>query len=115
MPSPELKFQNLGELRVRAEKILPKQVCAPERATYILGELTWIRVLHMRPSKDRHVISPNGCLQAFGYYVSGSETESTLRDNEESFTRYRLVPRLMVDVSKVDTTVKLMGEGPTPT
>ncbi|CAL5227017.1 g9910 [Coccomyxa viridis] len=72
MPSNELAFQNVGELRPRAEKILPKQ--------------------------------------AFGYYVSGSESESTLRDNEESFKRYRLVPRLMVDVSKVDTTVKLLGK-----
>ena len=48
--------------------------------------------------------------QAYGYYASGSESESTLRDNEASFKRYRLVPRLMVDVSKVDTTVKLLGE-----
>ena len=49
-------------------------------------------------------------LQAYGYYASGSESESTLRDNEASFKRYMLVPRLMVDVSKVDTTVKLLGE-----
>lgn len=48
--------------------------------------------------------------QAYGYYASGSESESTLRDNMASFKRYRLVPRLMVDVSKVDTTVKLLGE-----
>ena len=48
-------------------------------------------------------------MQAFGYYASGSESESALRDNEASFKRYRLVPRLMVDVSKVDTTVTLLG------
>ncbi len=54
--------------------------------------------------------NPSCYSQAFGYYVSGSESESTLRDNEESFKRYRLVPRLMVDVSKVDTTVQLLGE-----
>ena len=52
------------------------------------------------------------CMQAFGYYASGSESESTLRDNEASFKRYRLVPRLMVDVSKVDTTVTLLGGTP---
>ena len=51
-------------------------------------------------------------MQAFGYYASGSESESTLRDNETSFKRYRLVPRLMVDVSKVDTTVTLLGGRP---
>jgi isopentenyl diphosphate isomerase/L-lactate dehydrogenase-like FMN-dependent dehydrogenase len=48
--------------------------------------------------------------QAFGYYASGSESPSTLRDNVDSFKRYRLVPRLMVDVSKVDTTLQLLGK-----
>ncbi|EIE24931.1 glycolate oxidase [Coccomyxa subellipsoidea C-169] len=45
----------------------------------------------------------------FGYYASGSETESTLRDNRAVFSRYRLMPRMMVDVSNVDTTCTLLG------
>ncbi|KAK9918957.1 hypothetical protein WJX75_008310 [Coccomyxa subellipsoidea] len=45
----------------------------------------------------------------FGYYASGSETESTLRDNRAVFSRYRLMPRMMVDVSNVDTTLTLLG------
>lgn len=51
-------------------------------------------------------------MQVFGYYASGSETESTLRDNRAVFSRYRLMPRMMVDVSNVDTTLTLLGEMP---
>lgn len=50
--------------------------------------------------------------QVFGYYASGSETESTLRDNRTVYSRYRLMPRMMVDVSNVDTTCTLLGEIP---
>ncbi|CAL8464246.1 g3781 [Coccomyxa elongata] len=45
----------------------------------------------------------------FGYYASGSETEATLRDNRAVFSRYRLMPSMMVDVSNVDTTCTLLG------
>ncbi|KAK9808125.1 hypothetical protein WJX73_009290 [Symbiochloris irregularis] len=46
----------------------------------------------------------------WGYYSSGSESEATLRDNRAAFLRYNIMPRLMVDVSKVDTTLTLFGE-----
>lgn len=48
-------------------------------------------------------------MQVFGYYASGSETEATLRDNRAVFSRYRLMPRMMVDVSNMDTTCTLLG------
>jgi isopentenyl diphosphate isomerase/L-lactate dehydrogenase-like FMN-dependent dehydrogenase len=57
-----------------------------------------------------HLLSELTCLeQVFGYYASGSESESTLRDNRAAFGRYRLLPRIMVDVSQVDTTCTLLG------
>lgn len=39
----------------------------------------------------------------------GSEEEDTLRDNRASWRRLRLVPRVMLDVSAVDTRVTLLG------
>lgn len=59
----------------------------------------------------RVIASHHTCvhLQVFGYYASGSETEATLRDNRAVFSRYRLMPRMMVDVSNVDTTCTLLG------
>lgn len=48
--------------------------------------------------------------QIFGYYSSGADAEHTLRDNLAAYTRYKLMPRYMVDVSNVDTSTTLLGE-----
>ena len=47
--------------------------------------------------------------QVDGYYSSGAESEATLRDNLASWTRLRLLPRCMVDVSAVDMRLQLLG------
>ncbi len=46
---------------------------------------------------------------AFGYIGGGSGDEQTLRDNEAAFSRYRLLPRALVDVSSVDLSTTLLG------
>ena len=48
--------------------------------------------------------------QAYGYYASGADDEWTLRENREALARYRLLPRMLVDVSAVDTSTHLFGE-----
>lgn len=47
--------------------------------------------------------------QAFDYYRSGALTESTLRENEAAFDRWRFRKRVMVDVSSVDASTTLLG------
>ena len=44
---------------------------------------------------------------AFGYFTGGADDEVTLRDNVAAFRRWRLRPRMLVDVSAaaIDTTV----------
>ena len=44
---------------------------------------------------------------AFGYFAGGADDELTLRDNVAAFRRWRLRPRMLVDVSaaSIDTTV----------
>lgn len=42
-----------------------------------------------------------------GYYASGAEDEATLADNLASWRRWRILPRVLVDVSRVDTRVEL--------
>jgi hypothetical protein len=49
------------------------------------------------------------CAQVFDYYAGGAESEATLRDNREAFSRYRLLPRMLVDVSRIDTRCTLFG------
>lgn len=46
---------------------------------------------------------------AYDYFASGAETETTVADNRAAFEDYRIVPRILVDVSKVDTSCELFG------
>ncbi|GBF99384.1 aldolase-type TIM barrel family [Raphidocelis subcapitata] len=46
---------------------------------------------------------------AFDYYAAGAETETAVRDNRAAFGRYRLLPRIMRDVSQVDTSCEFLG------
>jgi isopentenyl diphosphate isomerase/L-lactate dehydrogenase-like FMN-dependent dehydrogenase len=46
---------------------------------------------------------------AFGYFAGGAGDERTLRDNVEAFGRYRLRPRVLVDVTEVTTATTVLG------
>jgi isopentenyl diphosphate isomerase/L-lactate dehydrogenase-like FMN-dependent dehydrogenase len=45
----------------------------------------------------------------FGYMASGIDDEVTLRTNREDFLKFQLRPRRLVDVSKVDMSVDILG------
>jgi isopentenyl diphosphate isomerase/L-lactate dehydrogenase-like FMN-dependent dehydrogenase len=45
----------------------------------------------------------------FGYMASGIDDEVTLRANREGFLKFQLRPRRLVDVSKVDMSVQILG------
>ena len=44
-----------------------------------------------------------------GYYRSGADDETTLAENEAAFARWQLRPRVLVDVSRLDTSCRLLG------
>jgi isopentenyl diphosphate isomerase/L-lactate dehydrogenase-like FMN-dependent dehydrogenase len=46
----------------------------------------------------------------FAYYAAGNADEVTLRENEAAFARRRLRPRVLVDVSALDTSTTLLGQ-----
>jgi len=46
----------------------------------------------------------------FDFFDGGAEDEVTLRENRAAFERVRLLPRVLVDVSKVQTAVDLLGK-----
>ena len=46
---------------------------------------------------------------AFDYFEGGAEDEHALVRNEQAFRRHRLLPRYLVDVSRVDTRTTLFG------
>ncbi len=45
-----------------------------------------------------------------GYFAGGAADEHTLRDNRAAFDRWRLVPRVLVDVSSVQTETTVLGK-----
>lgn len=45
----------------------------------------------------------------YGYYAGGSNDEITLKDNRAAFNRYRLLPRILRDVSTIDCSCTLFG------
>ena len=55
------------------------------------GEVQYIN-LEVLEERARHKLEK----QAYDYYRSGSETQSTLQDNRAAFARYRMLPRIMV-------------------
>jgi lactate 2-monooxygenase len=53
--------------------------------------------------------------EAFAYIAAGAGTEGTVRENRAAFERWRIVPRMLRDVSTRDTSVELFGRRlPTP-
>ncbi|MDP8905341.1 MAG: alpha-hydroxy-acid oxidizing protein [Chloroflexota bacterium] len=46
---------------------------------------------------------------AFGYIAGGAGDEISLRDNRAAFARWRMIPRVLNDVSAVDTALTLLG------
>src|SRR5687768_5130501 len=45
----------------------------------------------------------------FDFFDGGAEDEVTLRENRAAFERVRLLPKVLVNVSKVDTKVSIFG------
>lgn len=45
----------------------------------------------------------------FDLFDGGAEDEGTMRDNRAAFDRVRLAPKVLVDVSRIDTTATILG------
>lgn len=48
--------------------------------------------------------------QAYAYIAGGAGTENTISENRLAFNRWRMVPRMLCDVSARDTSINLFGE-----
>ena len=45
----------------------------------------------------------------FDYYAGGANSQWSVGENRSAYGRYRLLPRILVDVSKLDTTSHVLG------
>ena len=46
----------------------------------------------------------------FDFFDGGAEDEVTLRGNRSAFEKVRLLPKVLVDVSRIDTSIELFGK-----
>ncbi len=46
----------------------------------------------------------------FDFFDGGAEDEVTLRDNQAAYKRTRLVPKVLTDVSSIDTSTRILGQ-----
>ncbi|MGH2710515.1 MAG: lactate 2-monooxygenase [Actinomycetota bacterium] len=56
-------------------------------------------------AKAREVMTPG----AYGYVAGGAGSEDTMRQNLEAFRRWRIVPRMLRDVSDRDLSTEILG------
>jgi lactate 2-monooxygenase len=61
---------------------------------------------HKLEEKARQNMSP----EAFAYIAGGAGLESTIASNRSAFESVRILPRMLKDVSQVDTSVELFGQ-----
>src|SRR6266436_8733731 len=67
--------------------------------------------LHLLEAKAKEILTP----RAYDYVAGGAGGEDTMRANREAFYRWRIVPRMLRNVSKRDLGVELLGTRlPTP-
>src|SRR5579863_8164073 len=95
-----------------SEQIPPSPIASgPLRQQYIysLGmngtTLSVPIALSLLEQKAKETLSP----AAFDYVAGGASGEDTVRANREAFYRWRIVPRMLRDVSQRDLTVELFG------
>src|SRR5262245_35981373 len=94
-----------------AEPLLPKSVVpdplmwAPRQSEHLIkSPKEAINVFDFEPVMRQNVPPAH-----FGYMASGIDDEVTLRANREGFLKFQLRPRRLVDVSKVDMSVDILG------
>src|SRR5580765_4469562 len=56
--------------------------------------------------KARSRMSP----EAFAYIAGGAGMEDTIKANRHAFEKYKVVPRVLCDVSDRDTSIELLGQ-----
>src|ERR1051326_6613359 len=107
--SPLLAWPGLGALGADgplAPSKLPDPIMwAPMRTEDLIASpKDAINVFDFEPVARKNVPPAH-----FGYMASGIDDEVTLRANREGFLKFQLRPRRLVDVSKVDMSVDILG------
>ena len=100
-----------GGASALAETLLPKTMApdplrwGPRQSDHLIkSPKEAINVFDLEPVCRQNVPPAH-----FGYMASGIDDEVTLRANREGFLKFQFRPRRLVDVSKVDMSVDILG------
>jgi 4-hydroxymandelate oxidase len=110
--SPLLAASDLAAFAAERPGLLPDPMLWAPRALdkLISSPKEAVNVFDFEPVMFKNVPPAH-----FGYMASGIDDEATLRANREGFQKFVLRPRRLVDVSKVDMSVDILGTRyPTP-
>src|SRR5215213_5338539 len=87
---------------------LSRVECRPNYKVIACGAMTDLS--HAFSIEDLRRIAKRRLPQAiFDFFDGGAEDEVTLRENRAAFERVKLLPKVLVDVAQVDTSVQLFG------
>jgi 4-hydroxymandelate oxidase len=78
---------------------------SPDAANLITSCAEALSVFDFEPVARRNLP-----IAHYGYMLSGTDDDGTERANREAFTKYELRVRRLIDISKIDTSVKLLDK-----
>jgi lactate 2-monooxygenase len=81
-----------------------------QREIYTNGFAGRLPIVPIDPIKLEEAAAAKMSTQAKAYIVGGAGLESTIRANRASFEKYKIVPRMLRNVSERDTSIQLLGQ-----
>src|SRR6185295_13226382 len=95
-------FANGGRAQGAGRKLLAEKPLAVPPGPPPVGPITLADFEPLAKRRMTHM--------AYEYVSGGAGDEITLRDNQAAFDRLRLHPRVLVDVSQIDTSLTLFDQ-----
>ncbi len=81
-----------------------------QREIYTNGFAGRLPIVPIDPIKLEEAAAAKMSAQAKAYIIGGAGLESTIRANRASFEKYKIVPRMLRNVSERDTSIRLFGQ-----
>ncbi len=81
-----------------------------QKETYISGMSGHLPKIPFDLQKLEHKAKASMSKEAFAYIAGGAGTDGTIRENRSAFSKWKIVPRMLRDVSVRDTSIELFGD-----
>jgi len=81
-----------------------------QKETYIAGMSGFMPKVPFDLQKLEAKAKDHLSKEAFAYIAGGAGTDSTIRQNRSDFSKWKILPRMLKDVSVRDTSVELFGD-----